>query len=164
MKGIYIYVVLFLFCSVSTVAQEVAFEGVHLEDFISVPDRSSSTRTFALPASSLKLNELKTFRLNKPLDFYRSRPSFPDIASMRPPQTDALRSYRLTDKLSLHLSTNDIAGRNRSLRNLYTMGAGGGLIWELSDHFYLKGGVCYQYNIGLQRWEWSYQAGFIFRF
>lgn len=56
MREIYFYTILFLFCFVPLAAQEVAFEGLHLDDLISVPGKvkpgtfnSSVSFSFALP-------------------------------------------------------------------------------------------------------------------
>lgn len=94
MREICIYTILCLFCSVTLVAQEVPFEGLHLDDLISVPgERKPGTFKSSLP--SVKLPDSGILHSNKAFVPHWPRPSLPGMTPIHFPKTNNLRSTSL---------------------------------------------------------------------
>ncbi len=160
MREICCYTILILFCSVPLAAQEVPFEGLHLDDLISVPGEARPG-TFKFPLTPFALSDIKTCRPDKSLLTHQKSSVLSKPYTIYPNVTP---KFKLTDKWSLSLSTNSVSDRHRSLRNLYTVGVDGGLTYGLTKNFQLKAGGHYQYNIALHRWEWACMTGITFSF
>ena len=94
MREICIYTILCLFCSVTLVAQEVPFEGLHLDDLISVPGERKPG-TFKSPLPAVKLPDFEILRPDKPFVPHWPRPSLPGMTPVRFSQTNQLRSLSL---------------------------------------------------------------------
>ena len=91
MREIYIYTILCLFCSVTLMAQEVPFEGLHLDDLISVPGERKPG-TFKSPLPATKLPDFEILRPDKPFVPHWAHPSLPGMIPVHFSQTNHLRS------------------------------------------------------------------------
>ena len=167
MRDFFIYTILCLFCFAPAAAQEVPFEGLHLDDLISIPGERKPG-IINHPVSAFELPGFKLLPSGHAhlLRHYPgiSLPSMPPTYSSTTVRSDVEARYRLTNKFSLYMSTNYLSDRYRTPRSLYTRGTSAGVAYQLSDRFLLKAGASYQYNTVLRKWEWIYMTGLVFCF
>lgn len=95
MREMLIYTILFLFCFVPVAAQEVPFEGLHLDDLITVPGKRKPG-TVNHPVTSFDLLDHKLFSPDKLLiPYILPNLSFPSSIPMYSPRMRNLRSISL---------------------------------------------------------------------
>lgn len=162
MRIFLLYTILSLFCFTSATAQEVPFEGLHLDDLISIPGERKPG-IINHPVSVFKSSDFKLLPSSgHAYPLYHSLPV--ETYSSTTVRAGVEPRYRLTDRVSLYVSVNYLSERYRTPHSLYTRGAGVGVIYQLSDRLLWKSGTSYQYNTVLRKWEWIYMTGFIFCF
>ena len=165
MREFHLSAILFLSCAFRLSAQVVPFEGLRLDELLTAPgDWKPGMPAVQYPSLKVRMEDLLG---RKPTVLYPGSPTSLFDKSLRTRMAFPVLTvpkYRLTDKLSFRLSTNEVDDGNRSLRHLYTVGVGGEFSYRLSRRFEWKSGVSYQYNIALKRWECTYQTGVVFHF
>lgn len=103
MREMLIYTILFLFCFIPVAAQQVSFEGLHLDDLISVPGehKPGTDNHFA---TSFELPDFKLLSPGKLLTSRIPYPLLPRMAPVRFPRANNLHAVsflKLSGKLGV---------------------------------------------------------------
>lgn len=104
MREMFIFTILFLFCFIPVEAQEVPFEGLHLDDLISVPGERQPG-TFNRPSIFPDLPDFKLHSSDKLLFPYTSRLPLLGLIPVHIPRMHNLNRISisiLSDKLTIH--------------------------------------------------------------
>ncbi|WP_455584947.1 hypothetical protein [Bacteroides sp.] len=94
MREFFIYTILFFFCFVPVAAQEVPFEGLHLDDLISVPGERIPGTVHPSSTSTIKLPDFKLLHPDNPFLNYQPELPLPGgMPSFRFTKKNNFRSY-----------------------------------------------------------------------
>lgn len=139
MREMLIYTILFLFCFVPVAAQEVPFEGLHLDDLISVPgERKPGTVNH--PTPSFNLPDFKLLSPEKLLIPPTPALSLPGMAPVHFPRTNNLRAVsllRLSNKLTIQGESFSSGSLPVETYSAYSVRSDAELRYKLTDKFSL---------------------------
>lgn len=91
MRKYFIYTILYLFCFIPVAAQEVPFEGLHLDDLISIPGEQKPG-IFSQPLPFSKLPDFNFSHSDKSFVSHWPIPSLPGMTSLQLLKANNLRS------------------------------------------------------------------------